>query len=296
MDAVAEAFCSEVQQNVPSWGLARVSQLGSVDNGKNTYYSYNLQDGSGVDIYVLDTGIYCNHPDFRGRCTWGANFIPGSGDEDVNGHGTACAGVAAGSILGISKQSHLYAVKVLGDNGSGTFAQIVSGVNWVQSRHESNQRPSVVLMALGGGTESAAMRTAIENAVNAGVFFAAAAGGSNANTCNSYPAGYPFVFGVGASDENDNRASYSNYGPCTKVYAPGSLITTAWPDGSTITISGTSMSCAHAAGQAAVVLSTNPSYTPSQLSDALVASAQKGILKNIPNGPNNLLYNGCGTK
>jgi len=286
--------CSNRQNSAPSWGLSRTSHYGSIDSGLNNHYSYSVT-GQGSYAYVLDTGIYINHADIRGRAVWGANYAGGS-NNDGNGHGSHCAGTIAGSAHGIAKGATVIAVKVLSDGGSGSISGIVSGINWATTDYTNNKRPNgyggVISMSL-GGTSPGTMRTAIQAAYNAGLPTVVAAGNSNANACGFYPAGFPECITVGATDAQDVRSYFSNFGSCVDLFAPGSGITSIWYDGSTEVLSGTSMACPHVAGEAAVLLSQR-AYTPAQLEAALRANAQSGLITNPGSGsPNLLLYNNC---
>jgi len=282
--------CANRQNNAPSWGLSRTSHYGSVSGGLPNYYTHS-NGGSGINAYVLDTGIFINHPDLRPRAIWGANYAGGS-NNDGNGHGTHCAGTIGGTTCGIAKQVQLVAVKVLSDSGSGSIAGIISGIQWATNHFNNGNNYGVISMSL-GGTSGGTMRSAIQAAANAGLPTIAAAGNSNANACSFYPAGYPEVITVGATDAQDVRSYFSNYGTCVDLFAPGSGITSTWPNGSTEVLSGTSMACPHVAGQAAVLLSSRV-YTPEQLRAALKADAQSGRITNPGSGsPNLLLYNNC---
>jgi subtilisin family serine protease len=286
----AQQTCSNRQTQAPSWGLARTSHYGNINNGMNNHYTTHTGAGNNVWVYVLDTGIYINHPDLRGRATWGANYVGGN-NNDGNGHGTHCAGTIAGSAHGIAKSANVVAVKVLSDQGSGSINGIVSGIQFATQNCGTGNR-CCISMSL-GGTSGGTMRTAIQAAVAAGVAVIVAAGNSNANACSFYPAAYPECITVGATDAYDYRSSFSNYGTCVKIFAPGTGITSCWYDGSTAVLSGTSMACPHVAGEAAVLLSQR-AYTPAQLEQELRANAQPGLITSPGTGsPNLLLYNNC---
>jgi subtilisin family serine protease len=288
---MAQQKCHVRQEDAPSWGLTRVSHFGGVDGGMNNHYSHH-EAGAGVDVYVLDTGVFVNHPDIRGRATWGANFITGSVDEDRNGHGSHCAGTIAGSQYGVAKQAHIIAVKVLNDQGSGSYGGIIEGIAWAFRHFQASGRKGIVSMSLGGGSNGG-MQPGIAAAKAGGLAFVVAAGNSNANACNFYPAAFPECITVGATDAQDVRSYFSNFGTCVKLFAPGTGITSIWYDGSTNVLSGTSMACPHVAGEAAVILSER-NLNPDQLESELKISAQSDIIVNVGAGsPNLLLYNGC---
>jgi len=298
-NAMAHIDQCVTQANAPSWGLARTSHVGSVANGLNNDF-YNVNGGSGVDVYILDTGIYIQHNNFGGRARVGANFVDNN-PSDQNSHGTHCAGTAAGSTFGVAKQSALIAVKVLGANGSGSFAGIIQGINYVTN--QPGTRPAVASMSLGGQSDGG-MCAAIASSVAAGITYSVAAGNSNANACNFYPAACAASLTVGSTDiagsggsDYDIRSSFSNFGNCVDIFAPGTAITSCGitgPNSSSVK-SGTSMACPHVTGQIAVLLGQNPNYTPAQVTAALKAQGQSGLIDSVGAGsPNLLLYNGCG--
>jgi len=279
--------CGSSQANAPSWGLGRCSAWGSTS--RTAYYYNSNTGGSNVDIYIIDTGILHTHPDFGGRASQAANYAGGPA-TDQNGHGTHCAGTAGGTSTGIAKYSTIYAVKVLGANGSGSLANVIAGVNYVSNSYTN---PSVGSMSL-GSTYNAAVNNAVSAAVNSGVTMVVAAGNSNANACNYSPASTPNSICVGATTNADARATYSNFGNCVHVFAPGTNIYATWLGNGYNTISGTSMACPHVAGQAAVILSENPNFTPAQVKARILQQAQPNLLSGVGAGsPNLLMYNGC---
>jgi subtilisin family serine protease len=294
LDCIMTAYqqCNSRQDMSPSWGLARVSHYGNINNGMNNHYTTHTGGGANVWVYVLDTGIYVNHPDLRPRASWGANYAGGN-NNDGNGHGTHCAGTIAGAAHGIAKSANVIAVKVLSDSGSGSISGIVSGIQWSTSNCNPSAGNRCCMSMSLGGTSGGTMRTAIQAAVNAGIAVIVAAGNSNANACNFFPAAYPECITVGATDAYDYRSSFSNYGTCVDIFAPGTGITSTWYDGSTAVLSGTSMACPHVAGEAAVLLSER-AYTPSQLRSELIARGQNNMITSPGTGsPNVLLYNNC---
>ena len=219
---------TDTQLNPPSWGLDRIDQRSLPLNQK---YSYVGSAGAGVDVFIIDTGIRLTHTDFGGRATSGIDTIDGGLATDCNGHGTHVAGTAGGTAYGVAKQVALIAVRVLDCGGSGPFSGVIAGVDWVTSNHSG---PSVANMSLGGGFY-APLNTAVTNSINSGVVYAVAAGNSSLNACNYSPASTPKAITVGATEINDNRASYSNYGTCLDIFAPGSGITSAWYTSNTAT-------------------------------------------------------------
>jgi len=265
------------------WGLDRIADTVVDLDG---IYTYPSTAGSGVDAYIVDTGILTTHNDFGGRALWGANFVD-SNNADCNGHGTHVAGTVGGTTYGVAKKVTLLAVKVLNCAGSGTNAGVINGVNWVVTSFKSRKNPSVANMSLGGGFSSA-LNTAVANAVSGGVAFAVAAGNENNDACNSSPASTPSAITVGATgtDEEDfsqvdNRAYFSNYGKCVSIWAPGLLIQSAWigSNSATLTISGTSMASPHVCGIAAVFLAQNKNATPAEIKSWLIAQASANLIR-----------------
>jgi len=272
------------QNNPPSWGLDRTSQRNlPLDN----VYHYPDSAGAGVDMYTIDTGIQISHNDFGGRARWGYNAAGGSSDADLNGHGTHCSGTMAGTSYGIAKRATVIAVKVLGDNGSGTTADVIAGVNWVAAQHSGADR-SVANMSLGGGA-STALDNAVNSLVTKGVHTAVAAGNDNANACNYSPARAANAVCVGATDNGDRKSSFSNFGTCVEIHAPGTSITSAWigANSASRTISGTSMAAPHVAGVMALYLGNGRQPTAA----ALATASTKNVISGLPVGTvNYLLY------
>ena len=274
------------QPNPPSWGLDRVDQR---NLPLNASYTYNFT-GAGVHAYIIDTGINITHNDFGGRASVGYDAVgDGRNGIDCNGHGTHVSGTVGGSSYGIAKGVTLVAVRVLNCSGSGTTSGVIAGVNWVTSNHVD---PAVANMSLGGGA-STSLDTAVRNSISAGVTYAIAAGNSNRNACNYSPARVATAITVGATTSSDARASYSNYGSCLDLFAPGSSITSAWigSNSASNTISGTSMATPHVAGVAALYLQAHPSSTPATVASAITTNATSGVVTNPGrNSPNRLLY------
>ncbi|MFI7306446.1 S8 family peptidase [Micromonospora aurantiaca] len=271
-------------QTGATWGLDRIDQRNLPLNSTFTYPN----TASNVRAYIIDTGIRTTHSDFGGRATWGTNTVD-TNNTDCNGHGTHVAGTVGGTKYGVAKGVRLVAVKVLNCSGSGTTAGVISGVNWVTS---NAVKPAVANMSLGGGA-STTLDNAVANSINSGITYALAAGNSSANACNSSPARVASAITVGSTTSTDARSSFSNYGSCVDIFAPGSSITSAWrtSDTATNTISGTSMASPHVAGAAALVLSANTSYTPAQVASYLTSNATTGKVTSPGSGsPNRLLF------
>jgi subtilisin family serine protease len=274
-------------QTPATWGLDRIDQR---NLPLSNSYTYNFT-GSGVKAYIIDTGIRFTHTQFGGRAVTGYDAIDGGSADDCNGHGTHVAGTVGSSTYGVAKAVSLVGVRVLNCQGSGTNSQVIAGIDWVTGNHAAGQ-PAVANMSLGGGANTS-LDNAVNNSINDGVTYAIAAGNSNANACNYSPARVAAAITVGATTSSDARSSFSNYGSCLDIFAPGSSITSTWhtSDTATNTISGTSMATPHVAGVAALYLQSNPSASPATVRSAIVSSATSGVLTSVGSGsPNLLLY------
>ncbi|KAL6705714.1 proteinase B [Coniothyrium glycines] len=306
----------EIEKNSP-WGLARISHRDSLSFGTWNKYLYAADGGEGVDVYVIDTGTNVDHVDFEGRAKWGKTIPNGDADEDGNGHGTHCSGTVAGKRYGVAKKAHVYAVKVLRSNGSGTMSDVVKGVEYAAKAHtdavkaakdgkKKGFKGSAANMSLGGG-KSTTLDLAVNAAVDAGIHFAVAAGNDNADSCNYSPAAAENAVTVGASTLLDERAYFSNFGKCNDIFAPGLNILSTWIGSkhATNTISGTSMASPHIAGLLAYMLSLQPSkdsafsvadITPKKLKANLISVATVGALSDVPSNTKNILaWNGGGS-
>lgn len=285
-----------VTQSLPTspsqWGLDRIDQR---NLPLNRQYQYNMT-GSGVTAYVVDTGIRSSHSQFGGRVDKDRRYDAyrdveaADYGEDCDGHGTHVAGTVGGSTYGVAKDVKLISVRILDCNGSGYVSDIVNGIGWMIADHATGT-PAVANMSFGGSRNSA-LDAAVQNAVNDGITVAVAAGNSNRDACSYSPARAAAAITVGATDSSDRRASYSNYGSCLDVFAPGSGIVSAGSGGDSAwaSMSGTSMAAPHVAGVAAVFLSALPSAGPATLRDALVAVATSGKVISSSTSSPKLLY------
>ncbi|KAJ8050900.1 hypothetical protein HOLleu_04277 [Holothuria leucospilota] len=256
--------------SVASWGLGRIDQrylpLDDIYNPPGT--------GAGVTVYVIDTGIAHTHVDFGGRAEPGFDFAGGSG-EDCHGHGTHCAGTVGGRTYGVAKCVKLKSVRVLDCFGSGTWSDVIAGVDF--TARDCGGGRCVASMSL-GGPRSSSVDNAVANAVSNGVVVVVAAGNSNDTACDYSPAGEPTAITVGATQSDDERSFFSNYGPCVDLFAPGSAITSAWYFSETAsnTISGTSMACPHVSGAAALLLERGVSAD--NVPSTIIREATKGVV------------------
>ena len=278
----------DTTQTGATWGLDRIDQRDLPLDGN---YTYNAT-GSGVKAYIIDTGIRATHTQLAGRVISGFTAInDGLGTNDGNGHGTHVSGTVGGSTYGVAKNVTLVAVRVLDSSGSGTNSGVISGVDFVTSDHQAGQ-PAVANMSLGGGLSSA-LDTAVANSIADGVTYSIAAGNSNVDACTTSPADVASAITVGATTITDARASFSNFGTCVDIFAPGNNITSSWntSDTATNTISGTSMATPHVTGVAALFLETNPSASPATVAAAIVNGATLNHVTSPGTGsPNRLLF------
>ena len=277
----------DTDSNPPSWGLDRLDQAAlPLDNS----FTYPAQSGSGVRVYVVDTGVQADNPDFAGRILPGYDVIGTNAQNvDCHGHGTHVAGTAAGTRYGIAKQASIVPVRVLNCSGSGSFSGIITALDWIKANNPAGT-PAVVNMSIGGGAYGP-VDAAVNSLVAAGIVAAVAAGNSNTDACNSSPAAAASAITVAASTNADARAYFSNYGSCVDIFAPGLDIISdnAFAPGSSTKMSGTSMASPHVAGAAALVLGQHPTWTPDQVLKALQDNADQGVITDSLSAKNGLL-------
>ena len=269
-------------QSGATWGLDRIDQRNRPLSGTYTYTS----TASAVRAYIIDTGIYTSHSQFGGRASNVYDAFGGNG-QDCNGHGTHVAGTVGSATYGVAKAVMLRGVRVLNCSGSGATSGIIAALDWVRVNHI---KPAVANMSLGGGYSSS-LNTAATNLHNAGVFLAVAAGNENQDACNVSPASASNVLTVASSTSSDAKSSFSNWGACVEIYAPGSSITSTWLNGGTNTISGTSMASPHVAGVAALYKGNYGDAASSTIRSWIINNGTASVITgNVSGTPNRLLY------
>ncbi|MCA1708870.1 MAG: S8 family peptidase, partial [Actinobacteria bacterium] len=278
-------------QGSPTWGLDRIDQRSRpLDNS----YTYD-NSGAGVVVYIIDTGVRATHAEFAGRVESGYTVIgDGYGTSDCNGHGTHVAGTVAGTTYGTAKAVTVVPVRVLDCEGRGTMSGVLAGVDWVTAHHTAGL-PAVANMSLVGGANSS-LDSAVRNSITDGIVYSVAAGNDNIDACTQSPARVAEALTAAASTSTDVRASFSNWGSCVDMFAPGSAITSAYnsADDATATMSGTSMAAPHLTGLAALYLSAYPSASPGTVSSAIVTSATADVISDTAGSPNRLAYSRLG--
>lgn len=292
-DVPASITAMTTQNNAP-WGLQRISQRAAIQNGDptktNFIYNYDDSAGSGVDIYILDTGVRTSHVEFGGRATFARTFSDGVPDQDIQGHGTHVAGIAASSLHGVAKAANIIAVKVMDDQGAGSASNIISGINFVANAAAQSARRSVINLSI-TAPASRAIDAACANAVSNGVYIVAAAGNEGVDTSNTSPARSDAVIAVGATDIRDRRASFSNFGPAVDVFAPGVGIISLsnLNDNAVKTLDGTSMASPMVAGLVAYLLTLEGTITPAAMKQRLRTLSTTNLVTGLPSNTTNAL-------
>jgi subtilisin family serine protease len=277
-----QAYQADATQSGATWGIDRIDQRNRPLSGTYTYTT----PASTVYAYVIDTGIYTSHTQFGGRASNVYDALGGNG-QDCNGHGTHVAGTIGSSTYGVAKAVRLRGLRVLNCSGSGSTSGIIAAIDWVRVNRTN---PAVANLSLGGGYSST-LNTAINNLANSGVFVAVAAGNENQNACNVSPASAASATTVASSTSSDAKSSFSNWGSCVDLYAPGSSITSTWLNGGTNTISGTSMASPHVAGVAALYKATYGNAATSTIDSWIKTNATANVITgNVTGTPNRLLY------
>jgi hypothetical protein len=291
-DAVVRPTGEQALHGDDSWGLDRIDQRVITRNGDTAYdhrYRYSAE-GTGVNVYVVDTGVRTTHVEFGGRAfpAFDARAYEGV-TGDCHGHGTHVAGIVGGLRSGVAKSVTLHSVRVLGCDGPGSLSDVIAGIDWITTHHV---RPAVINMSIGGGV-SEAFNESARAALVAGITFVAAAGNDSADACNGLVGGVPGLVVVGASGSSDAREPYSNYGRCVDLFAPGGDVMSAYAlsDDARGFLSGTSMASPHVAGAATLYLQQHPAATPAQVATVLTRSATRSVMLDAGIGsPNRMLF------
>ncbi|KAI1430149.1 oryzin precursor [Xylaria sp. FL1777] len=293
-DTMVTIATTAFESNSP-WGLARISSR--VPNA--TSYLYDDSAGEGTYTYIIDSGIYVDHPEFEGRASWGTSFVANDAlpTVDENGHGTHVAGIAGSKTYGVAKKTNLIAVKVLNAAGSGPISQIIAGIQWVldDAKSKGHLNKSVANLSLGAiSIGNSTMSVAAGAAVDQGLFISAAAGNSQAPVEFFSPAQYPTVCSIAASARDDARAYFSNYGNGIDLFAPGVDVISTYNNGSTAVLSGTSMSAPHIAGLGAYLLGLEGDRDPIALCARMQELATKNVVTDSMSPNNMMAFNGAG--
>jgi subtilisin family serine protease len=279
-------FSVSTTQNQAPWGLDRIDQE---QLPLSRTFDY-VATGAGVTAYVIDSGVHLTHEELTGRITSGADFVDGGLAKDCNGHGTHVAGTIGGSTYGVAKSVNLVAVRVIDCWGYGWLSEIVGGVDWVTTDHVEGE-PAVANVSL-GGPPSRTLNLAVRRSIADGVVYTLAAGNEARSACRTSPAKVPPAITVSATNRQDTRPYWANFGSCVDLFAPGMWITSAWKnsDSASKAISGTSMAAPHVAGVAALYLEGDPAATPLQVRDDVYARTIKNAVGNAKSANDHLLY------
>lgn len=285
LDGVASIDATTITAR--SWGQDRIDQRALPLNQSYTFPNA----GSGVRVYILDTGILPTHQEFAGRLLPGFSAFGDNNTVDCHGHGTHVAGTAAGATVGVAPGAQVVPVRVLDCTSWGSWSGIIAGIDWVTAQKNNNRSiPMVANMSI-GGSFSSTVNAAVTRSIQAGVVYTISAGNSNIDACTQTPASAADALTIGATDAWDSRASWSNWGTCLDLFAPGANIYSAYHTSSAAyaAMNGTSMAAPHVAGVAALVLSSYATYTPAQVRNVLVSGATTDIVKSQGTGSPNLL-------
>lgn len=280
---------AESVQSSATWGLDRIDQRSFPLDARYTYAT----DASNVHAYVIDSGIRTSHTSFGGRASSDFDLI-NDGNQDCLGHGTHVAGTIGSSTWGVAKNVRLHSVRVMGCTASGTVSELISGIDWVASNHIS---PAVANISITASGNSNALNSSVNALVRAGVTVVTSAGNYGADACNYSPANVANAITVGATGTTDIRATFSNFGSCVDLFAPGISIFSAsnGDDTSYRVMNGTSMSSPHVAGVAALYLAQNPTASPATVAQTIVSTATTGVVANLDSAsPNKMVYSWFG--
>jgi serine protease len=248
------------------------------------------QSGTNVNVYVLDTGIDRSHQMFTGPIAAGKSFASSESVDDENGHGTHVSGLIC-SQLGVTRNATLVPVRVLDQFGRGMFSAVLAGVDWVNKQHRLNPRTKSVLNLSLGGQSNPHFDQLLNQMVENGVVVVVAAGNEDQEACNQSPASCSKCITVAASTMDDSRASFSNFGSCVDIFAPGDSILSTWLHGQTKVLSGTSMAAPFVSGIVASLLSVYKDVEAEQVRDILLAFATRTLIKDSRNSPSLIAYN-----
>ena len=273
-----------------AWGVDRIDQRARAFDGAFR----SARTGAGVTVHVVDSGV-SPHGQFGTRLRSGFSAInDGNGTRDCHGHGTHVAGSAAGATVGVAPGANVVPVRVMDCKGSGSSSAVIAGLDWVAA---NGSRPGVVNLSIGGPAFSS-IDAAAQRLVAAGFTVVAAAGNSNVDACTQSPARAAGLVTVAASDNADAKASYSNWGSCVALFAPGSNIVSAGIASSSavVVMSGTSMASPHVAGASALLLQAQPAATAAQVRQLLVQGATPNTVLGVTTATTRaLLYAGDAT-
>lgn len=279
-----------VIKSVP-WHLSRITQRDLPLKYIFNHTHCNTNPDVTINNYVIDTGIDVSHYEFEGRAVWLSDFSGGS--PRLNSHGTHCAGSIGGKTVGVCPDAHLFSIRVLDENGSGSTSGVLAGIEDAYNHHlrQNSQARGIINMSLGGGKSIALNKAVLATLRNPRFYVVAAAGNENSDSCNTSPASVPDIFTVMASDIKDNRAYFSNYGLCSDIYSPGVDILSTIPGGKLSLMSGSSMAGPQVVGVLNHYLNKYPDLNNKQLKDKVLEDSSKNKIRhNVQNTNNYLIY------